>query len=250
MTMLSNRTYLITGATSGIGLEVARVLHQLGARLVLTGRDEQRLARLGHELSPHPPLLRPFDLDACDDIPAWMKTITGEIGPLNGFVHSAGLCQTLPVQALSVKRFDRTMRVNLLAAMMMTRGFVQTNCYVKNQSSIVLISSTAGMVGSPGLTLYAASKGALIAYARGAALELAPLGIRVNSVSPACVETPLLENARESMPEEKYQQLCRAHPLGLGQPLDVANGVAYLLSESSRWVTGTNLVLDGGLTAA
>jgi NAD(P)-dependent dehydrogenase (short-subunit alcohol dehydrogenase family) len=247
---LANRTYLVTGATSGIGQGIARVLHELGAKLVLTGRDKDKLEKLGQELSPHHHLLRPFDLETVDEIPAWIKTIVGEIGPLNGFVHSAGICQILPVQALNVKRFDRTMRLNLLSAMMIVRGLVQPNCHVKDQTSIVLISSTAGVVGCPGQTLYTASKGALIAFAKGAALELAPLGIRVNALSPACVETPMLDYLRQSIPEENFQQLCRQHVLGIGQPLDVAQATAFLLSEASRWMTGTNLILDGGLTAA
>jgi NAD(P)-dependent dehydrogenase (short-subunit alcohol dehydrogenase family) len=249
MITLSNQTHLVTGATSGIGQGIARVLHGLGAKLVLTGRDKDKLEKLGEELSPHQHLLRPFELEACDEIPAWIKSIAGEAGPLNGFVHSAGICQLLPVQALSIKRFDRTMRLNLLSAMMLVRGFVQPNCHVKEKSSIVLISSTAGVLGCPGQTLYSASKGALIAFARGAALELAPLGIRVNALSPACVETPMLDQVRQSIPEENYQQLCRRHALGLGQPRDVAQATAFLLSEASRWITGTNLIVDGGVTA-
>ncbi|MCE0483098.1 MAG: SDR family oxidoreductase [Methylacidiphilales bacterium] len=222
MITLSGRTYLITGATSGIGLGIARILHGLGAKLVLTGRDKGKLERLGEELSSHHHLLRPFELEAGDEIPSWIKSIAAETGPLHGFVHSAGICQLLPVQALNLKRFDRTIRLNLFSAMMIVRGFVQPNCYVKNQSSIVLISSTAGILGCPGQTLYSASKGALIAFAKGAALELAPLGIRVNALSPACVETPMLDQVRQSIPEENYQQLCQRHALGLGQPHDVA----------------------------
>jgi NAD(P)-dependent dehydrogenase (short-subunit alcohol dehydrogenase family) len=250
MITLTNQTYLVTGATSGIGQGIARVLHDLGAKLVLTGRDKDKLEKLSTELSPHHHLLRPFELEACDEIPAWIKSIAGEVGPLNGFVHSAGICQLLPVQALSIKRFDRTMRLNLLSAMMILRGFVQPNCYAKEKASIVLISSTAGVLGCPGQTLYSASKGAIIAFAKGAALELAPLGIRVNALSPACVETPMLDQVRQSIPEENYQQLCRRHALGLGKPQDVAQATAFLLSEASRWITGTNLIVDGGVTAA
>ncbi len=248
---LSNRTYLITGATSGIGRGIAKGLHELGARLVLTGRDQGKLDELSAELSPHQHLLVSFDLEAaCEEIPAWVKSLVAQVGPLNGFVHSAGLCQVLPIQALSVKRFDRMMRLNLLSAMMLTKGFVQTNCYSKEGPSIVLISSTAGVIGCPGQTLYTATKGALIAFAKGAALELAPLGIRVNALSPACVETPMLDYVRESIPEQNFQQLCAMHPLGIGQPSDVAGSVAFLLSDQSRWMTGTNLILDGGVTAA
>ncbi len=250
MITLADQTYLVTGATSGIGQGIARVLHGLGAKLVLTGRDQDKLAQLSQELAPHHHLIRPFELEATDEIPAWIKAIVSEIGPLSGFVHSAGICQLLPVQALNLKRFDRTMRLNLLSAMMIVRGFVQPNCYIKDKSSIVLISSTAGVLGCPGQTLYSASKGALIAFAKGAALELAPLGIRVNAISPACVETPMLDHVRQSIPEENYQQLCRRHALGLGQPQDVAQATAFLLSQASRWITGTNLIVDGGVTAA
>jgi len=247
---LAHRTYLVTGATSGIGMGVARLLHTLGAKLVLTGRDKYKLENLCQELSPGQHLARPFDLELGDEIPPWIKGITSEIGPLHGFVHSAGICQLLPVQALNIKRFDRTMRLNLLSAMMIVRAFVQSASHVKNESSIVLISSTAGVLGCPGQTLYSASKGALISFAKGSALELAPLGIRVNAISPACVETPMLDGVRQSMPEENYQQLCKRHALGLGQPQDIANATAFLLSEASRWITGTNLIVDGGVTAA
>ena len=250
MITLSDKTYLVTGATSGIGWSIAKMLDQLGARLILTGRNEDKLNELGKELVSKEHFLRSFDLEDIEKIPEWIKDLTSECGPLNGFVHSAGICQILPMQAVNVKRFDRTMRLNLLSAMMVFKSLVNPNCHVKDQCSVVLIASTAGVVGCPGQTLYSASKGALIALAKGAALELAPLGIRVNALSPACVDTPMLDYLRNSIPEENYRQLCNMHPLGLGQPMDVANATAFLLSDASRWMTGTNLILDGGLTAA
>jgi NAD(P)-dependent dehydrogenase (short-subunit alcohol dehydrogenase family) len=111
------------------------------------------------------------------------------------------------------------------------------------------MASVMGMVGEAGKTLYGMTRGALIAAAKSMALEFAPREVRVNSISPGVVETPLSQNSYYSKDEKLLEQVKNQHPLGLGKPGDVANACVYLLSDASRWVTGSNLTIDGGYTA-
>lgn len=140
------------------------------------------------------------------------------------------------------------MRVNVVAASALAKGFRQRGVFVEG-GSIVLLSSVMGLVGQPGQSLYSATKGALVAMTRSLALELAREQIRVNCVAPAVVMTGMSEQLKQNVSPEQFAQITAMHPLGLGRGEDVASAVAFLLADTARWITGTTLVVDGGYTA-
>ncbi len=245
---LGGRTFLVTGASSGIGRETAVLLSRLGARLALAGRNaaclEETLASLegtGHELAP-------LDLSRGDEIPAWLKTIAARMGPLDGLAHAAGIQNLLPLKMVESRDVESVLKINVGAAVMLAKGFRQKGVH-SERSSIVLLSSIMGLVGASCSSLYSASKGAIVALTKSLALELAGEKIRVNNVAPAYVQTPMLNAVKNQMGPEPFEKLVAAHPLGIGRPLDVAYAIAYLLGDTGAWVTGTTLVVDGGYTA-
>ena len=191
--------------------------------------------------------VEPFDLNELDDIPRWMKKLSSEAGPLDGLVHSAGLHATLPLRVLKPSRLDELMKINVSAAMALTKGFRQRGVRAE-QGSVVYLSSVSALAGSPGNAGYSATKGALISMCRSLAMELAPEHIRVNCLAPGWVPTELAAKAEERLESSQLQAISDMHPLGLGQPEDVANAVAFLLADSGRWITGQTLVIDGGYT--
>jgi NAD(P)-dependent dehydrogenase (short-subunit alcohol dehydrogenase family) len=248
MTNLEGKRILVSGASSGIGRDTAIHLSRLGARLCLVARNEERLRQTEGQLHGDGHASFPFDLEDADAIPPLMKTMVQTHGPFHGIVHSAGILQLMPIAGVNAKRFEKTMRINVLAGLMMVRGLAQKDCHAA-KASAVLITSTAALIGSPGQAMYCASKGALVSFAKEAAVELAPQGIRVNCVAPAAVRSEMLDQLQKSVPAHHFEQMEKDHPLGFGTTLDVAHAVAFLLGDTGAWITGTTLVVDGGVTA-
>lgn len=246
---LSGRTILVTGASSGLGRETAILLSELNARVVLQGRNADRLQETRRHLQGEGHTLSVFDLLASDRISEWLKSITAQTGPLHGFVHSAGTAVTLANRLLSAKRADDLIRTNLTSALMLAKAFQQKGCYTQG-AAIVFLSSVVGLVGKNGASAYAATKAALIGVTRSLAVELAPERIRVNCIAPAMVRTEMFDRYAASAPPEQLAAEERHHPLGFGTPRDVAHAAAYLLAETGRWVTGTTLVVDGGYSTS
>ncbi len=245
---LQDRTILVTGASSGIGRETAILLSELGARVILAGRDRDRLEETRNRMQNGDHRVECFDLCQADSIPEWVKRIVSEVGPLHGLVHSAGIHRAAGIQMANTARIDAVMHSNVTTAIMLTKALRQKGCAARG-GSLVLLSSVAGLAGQAGISIYSASKAALMGFVRSAALELAPEGLRVNCVAPGYVDTEMAQRFREVLTDEQYQAIQRMHPLGIGQPRDVANAIAFLLAETGRWITGSTLVLDGGYTA-
>lgn len=247
---LSGKTVLVTGASSGIGRATAALLGQLGARVVLSGRDEVRLeaalsalpAGAGH-------LVAPFDLSAVEAIPGWLQQVSVQVGPLHGLVHCAGVMATVPIRFMAAQAAESMMRANWLTAWELAKGFRQKKVVAGGQGRIVFVSSVHAVAGQPGVTAYASSKGALLALTRALALEFAPERITVNAVLPGLVRTEMMAAMEKDLTEEQMRTLCAKYPLGVGEPQDVAQAIAFLVSEASRWITGTVLTVDGGYTA-
>jgi 3-oxoacyl-[acyl-carrier protein] reductase len=245
---LDKKNFLVTGASSGIDAAIATLLANLGARVILVARRKDELENLVSSLPGDGHIISPFDLTNFDQIQTWMKEIVAEVGPLDGLVHSAGIQITSPLRGLSNESFYTTMKINYEAAVWLTKDFRQNRMHNKGGSSIVYISSVAGMIGQKGNSIYGCSKAALISAAQAFSLELAGQKIRVNAISPALVQTELADNFSNRNPEQ-FQALLDEHPLGLGEPIDVANSVAFLLSDAAKWITGSNFAVDGGYTA-
>ena len=245
---MQGRTVLVTGASSGIGRETAILLSELDAKVILNGRDEGRLDETRQRLRGSGHRVEPFDLTAVESIPAWLKAITAEAGPLHGLVHSAGIHQTIPLRVLTVSKMDELMRANFSSAVMLVKAFRQKGC-VASGGSIVLLSSVAGLTGKPAISIYSATKAALAGFARSAAMELASEGIRLNCVAPGYVATEMAGALLNQLTTEQFATIQKAHPLGIGNPRDVANAIAFLIADTGRWITGSTLVVDGGYTA-
>lgn len=245
---LNGRRILVTGASSGIGRETAVLLSQLGAQLILVGRNLEQLERTHSLLDGTGHQVCPFDLSGVDAIQGWMKDIAAKVGSLYGLVHSAGMQFTSPLRIASSCDVEALMRVNLTAALFLTKAFRPRGVAEKG-GGIVFVSSVTGMAGQAGLAAYSASKGALIALTKSLAVELVQDGIRVNCVAPGMVDTDMSTKMLRALTPEQVAKVKAMHPLGIGRPRDVANAIAFLLAETSRWITGTTIVVDGGYTA-
>lgn len=238
---------LITGASSGIGRDMAIDLSR-HYRLILNGRDADRLeaTRSGCH-APEQHLCWPYDLAEVDGLAealsALMKASRLSVG---GFVHCAAMLKVLPLRSIDIDHAKAVMNTNVLAAMEITRLLVRKNVNGKALDSIVFISSIASQFGAKGFTAYCASKAALDGLMKALAVELGP-EVRVNSVLPGGVRTPMTE-AMYADPTTA-ERLTRDYPLGVGLPSDIIDAVRFLLSDRSRWITGHQLVVDGGRSA-
>lgn len=247
---LTGKNIVITGASSGIGRQTAVACSKMGARVVLIARNTERLKEtLALMKSPEIHLVYSFDLADIAEMESAIKEAVEKTGKLNGLVNAAGISTTLPLKLISNDKLDEFFRTNVYSAIQMSRLFTKQANVCNEGGSVILLSSVMGIVGETGKTLYSLTKGALVSAAKSMALEFASKKIRFNSVSPGVVLTPMSKNAVYSQDEESLNKIAGLHPLGLGMPEDIANACVYLLSDASRWVTGSNLVIDGGYTA-
>lgn len=247
---LSQKTVVITGASSGIGRACALLCAEMGAKVVLLGRDRERLEvtrMLLRDSSDH--LLYAVDLNDYDGVDAVVKDAVARAGQLHGVVHSAGISTTLPLKLVTPDKLDLFFRTNVHGAINLTKLVTRKAVMADTGGSIVFISSVMGAVGEAGKTLYSLTKGALISASKSLAIELAPRRIRINCVAPGVVETPMSALAVYSQDEQLLNRIKSSHPLGLGRAEDVANSCVFLLSDAARWITGTTLFVDGGYTA-
>jgi len=239
---------LITGASSGIGRAVAVEASRLGAHVAIVGRRDDALSATLTAMDGTGHLAVNFDLSRADEIPEMMRTVSDELGGLDVLVHSAGMHNSLPLRSVKAKDATSVFGQNVTPAIMLAKGFRQRQI-PKQTPSIVFLSSAVGIVGQPGVSLYSASKGAIISLTKSLALELAREGIRVNCVCPGVVNTEMTAAMRSRIGLENFRLVEKAHPLGLGEPQDVSNAILFLASDASRWMTGSSLVVDGGYTA-
>ncbi|MDA7633754.1 SDR family oxidoreductase [bacterium] len=241
-------SFLVTGASSGIGLDVCEQLDRAGARLVLVARDTERLETVVTGLEGRNHIIAPVDLSIPEGLDGWLVQRAAAVGGLNGIVHCAGIMGAKPLRGLVSSDWERAWNINVVAGAMLAKGFRKKNVHREN-ASFVFVSSVMGMVGQAGQIVYSATKGALISMAKSMALELARDNIRVNCVAPAAVMAGMTLDLERNIPEEQMDAIKRMHPLGLGECSDVSNAILYLLACESKWITGTTLMIDGGYTA-
>jgi NAD(P)-dependent dehydrogenase (short-subunit alcohol dehydrogenase family) len=244
---LTNKTILITGASSGIGRQSAITCAQMGARVILLGRNKPRLTEVRDAITT-PTLIYDFDLTDSAGVDKFILSINKKDIKINGVIHSAGISETLPFRSYSMKKLVGIFETNVAGPLELTRKLIKGKVLVNENASIVFISSVMALVGEAGKTSYGMSKGAIDSAVRSLAIEFAPKGIRFNSILPGVVKSPMSDSAVYAQSATAYKKIEALHPLGIGAPDDVANACIYLLSDASRWVTGSNLVVDGGYT--
>jgi len=239
---LEGKTVLVTGASSGIGRQIAISVAEAGAAVIASGRDEARLSALLSELghARHRVVVADLSEDAS------IKTLAEQAGKIDGVVHSAGISALAPVRLASRAHVQSQLDINYTGPLLLTQHLLLRNAIAAG-GAIVFVSSISAHIGVQGVAAYGASKAALEGMARVLAMEVAKRKIRVNCLAPGLVETPMLAAARSTTGGGLDETLAK-YPLGVGQPEDVANAAIFFLSSASRWITGTTLVLDGGHT--
>lgn len=236
---ISNKTILVTGASSGIGKEIAHQLDKQNVNIVLTGRDPMKLKETIDNIEEHNvSYYKAIDLNNDEELDQFVN----EIPKLDGVIFCAGIAEYIPVRLLSKSKIEKTLNTNFISQTQLTRLLIKYKKLNPN-SSLVYISSLASKQGVSATSLYAASKAALNAFVKVTASELSPQSIRANSICPGIIKTPM-GNEISQLNSEIEQE----YPLGLGHPSDVAYACIFFLSDESRWITGSELIMDGGLT--
>lgn len=240
---LQNKTILVTGASSGIGKAIAIECAKMGAKVIVTGRNEIRLQETHSLLEGDQPDYVVADLSLNEDLVRLSK----ELPTLNGLVNCAGLTKVAPFPFATRGSFEEVMNVNFFAPTELTRLLLKSKRIGKG-SSIVFISSVSGVYCSAvASSIYSSSKGAVNGLVKGIALDLASKGIRVNSVNPGMIDTDIFSGS--AITQDQLDEDMKCYPLGrYGKPEEVAHAVIYLLSDASSWTTGSNLLIDGGYT--
>lgn len=247
---LTGKTIVISGASSGIGRQCAFTCASMGAAVVALGRNEERLGATMQQLDfPERHCSFTVDLTNAPEVEAVVAQLVAKVGRVHGLLNVAGISTTSLLKSLSDEKLDEYFKNNVYSTIHLTKEITRMGHFAKEGGSIVFFSSVMGSYGEVGKSLYAMTKGALQSGARSLACELAAKNIRVNTISPGLIITPINENLPHITDPEKRKKLEEMHLLGLGNPEDVANACVYLLSDASRWVTGTNLFVDGGYTA-
>lgn len=240
---LEGKTILITGASSGIGRAVALESSKSGARLFITGRNKERLESTFNSLNGrgHKKLIA--DLTNEGDL----NNLISEVTELDGIVYSAGITIPVPFKFVTKDKLDNIFNLNFTSAAVMTQKLLQKKL-IKREASIVFLSSVSGVFcSSPGGSMYSATKGAINGLVKGMALDLSNSLIRVNTVCPGMVETNIYGGGQ--ITKEQLEEDKKRYPLKrYGKPEEIAFAVIYLLSDASKWVTGSNLLIDGGYT--
>lgn len=247
---LNGKVICITGASSGIGRQCAISCSQFGATVVLLARNEERLAEtlsLMENSQNH--IAFSVDLTDYEKVSQVVKDAVAKVGRMNGILHSAGISTTLPLKLVTPDKLEAFFQSNVFSAYNLTREICKIGNFSKDGGSIVFFSSVMGKTGASGKSLYSMTKGALLAGARSLACELAPKKIRVNTISPGIVITPINCNLPHISDPERRKITEQQHLLGLGETTDIANACIYLLSDAAKWVTGIDLCVDGGYTA-
>lgn len=237
---LEGKTILVTGASSGIGRATAIECSKLGASVVITGRNEERLSETFKSLEGDGHLQIVADLTKQDDI----DSLVSQIDLLDGLVNNAGVGRNKPVGFIKMEDLDYVYQANVFSCILLTKALLKKK-KINKGGSLVFTSSISSRLNSPGIAMYASSKAAITSYMRSCAVELGDKQIRSNAVLPGMVETKLItrgDYTEEDMEKDKNLYALKRY----GKPHEIAYAIIFLLSDASSWVTGTSLVVDGG----
>ncbi|BDB56776.1 SDR family NAD(P)-dependent oxidoreductase [Flavobacterium ammonificans] len=235
---------LLTGATSGIGLETLKSLLDDKNKVFAVARDFSKISNL---LELHSDSLVPitFDLKETENIEKIFNEINLVDEKLDALIHCAGIEETIPLTLYSPAKIKNIYEVNVFAGIELLRHFTKKK-YSNDGATAVFVSSVMGVLGQPGKIGYCSSKAAVLGMVKASALEFAKRKIRVNAVLPGVVNTPMTQNLFSQISAENVEEIKAMHPLGIGEVSDVVPTIEFLISASSRWITGQNFIIDGG----
>lgn len=240
---LKGKNVLVSGASSGIGKAIAIECSRMGANMNITGRNTERLNNTFLQLEGNTHLQIVTDLQTDNGI----RTIVESVPSLDGIVHCAGIVKPLPFQYSGKDVLNEVMGINFNSPAILSQQLLK-NKKINKGASIIFISSVSGVLcSSVGGSVYSASKGAINGLVKGMALDLAPKMIRVNTVNPGMIDTDIF--ASGAITQEQLREDVNRYPLKrYGRPEEIAFLVIYLLSDTSSWVTGSSMLIDGGYT--
>jgi 3-oxoacyl-[acyl-carrier protein] reductase len=244
MSQLKGKTVLVTGSSRGIGAKTAQHLADLGMRVAVTyGRSKDKAEEIYKSLNGDGHLLLPFNVSDEDSIKEGFDLISKEFSGLDGLVNNAGITRDQLILRMKEEDFDQVISTNLRGVFLCTKLAVKTMMKAK-KGSIVNITSVIGQMGGAGQANYAASKGGVEAFTKSIAQEVGSRNIRVNCVAPGFIATDMTEE----LPEDRKKAILSSVPLNsIGEPIDVAQSVAFLLSDESKYITGQTIGVNGGL---
>ena len=248
---LTNKTIIVTGASSGIGRQTAITISKLGGKVVCIARREDKLKETMSLLEGKGHEYYSFDLSSLDEISDLFKLIKKDVGTIDGLVYAAGIVKDGPLNSVSPARIRALFDTNFFAFVECSR-WASKKGYYNNGMSIIAFSSIVSIDGGKGQLAYASSKAAINGAVRCMAVELASKGIRVNAVVPGMINTEMYQgflSVTGGNEADADKNLKRRQYLGIGEPQDVANSVAYLLSDAAKFITGICMPVDGGYTS-
>jgi NAD(P)-dependent dehydrogenase (short-subunit alcohol dehydrogenase family) len=241
---LTGKKAVVTGGGKGLGFAISEALIKAGAQVYITGRDEAALKKAAADLGSSCSYAV-FDLSVIDAIPAFVEKLEKDFGAVDILVNNAGINLKKDFLELTDEDFDRIIKTNQYAVFSFTRE-VSKKMVPRGRGSIIMISSMASQYGIPKVVAYSASKSAVEGMTRAIAVELSPLGVRVNCIAPGFIATEMSAKALNNDKERMNKVLSRTPMAKLGQPSDIGNAVVYLSSDEAGYITGVVLPVDGG----
>ena len=243
---MTGKTIIVTGASSGIGRETAILISKLGGNVVLVARNDERLQQTKDQLVFGNHSCYSFDLQNHEGIEDLVKRIVEENVTVNGLAYCAGIGNRCPGRMLKPEKLIQMLKINAIGFVEIARVLSSTK-YREANASFVCVSSIASIKGEKGLLAYSMSKGAVNSGMRVMAKELGPHGVRVNAVLPSWIITEMADNILEDYGKGEFdKEMDSMQYLGMGSPIDVANAIVFLLSDAAKFITGTEMIVDGG----
>lgn len=242
-----NKRYLVSGASSGMGAHISYELNKMGAEIIAIGRDEQKLKNKKKDMCYPEKFIEVIkDITEISELDRWVLKLAKEYGSFDGAVLSAGIQQTAPITSvLSVESALALFSANYFGNLQLIKGLLDRRAKTNEGAGFVWISSNASIKAQKGLVNYSASKNAINAAVKSLALEIAPK-FRINAVSPGFVMTEMIEQWSSVYNREYIENIDKSYPLGIGSVDKISPLVCFLLSEDASWITGQNIVIDGG----
>lgn len=240
---LKGKKALVTGATGGLGAEIARSLHKRGAQVVISGTKQEKLEELARELGEGVSIV-PCDLSNAESTQRLIPEAEAAMGGLDILVNNAGLTQDGLMLRMSDDQWNRVIEVNLTSVFRLSREAIK-GMMKQRKGRIINITSIVGVTGNAGQANYAASKAGIIGFSKSLAAEVATRGITVNCIAPGFIESPMTAVLNDKQREKILSDIPQG---GIGSPQDIAAGVVFLASEEARYITGQTLHINGGMT--